>query len=78
MENGAVTSPKLRDREVRNPEIADSSITSAKIMDGSILLEDLRTGTGMPGGSQEVSEGIFNICSIDFHAVAAQKVGTAF
>jgi hypothetical protein len=78
MENGAVTSPKLRDREVRNPEIADSSITSAKIMDGSILLEDLRTGTGIPGESHKVSEGPFNICSIDFHAAAAQKVGTAF
>jgi hypothetical protein len=58
-------------------DIADNSITIDKIMGGSILLEDLRSGAGLPGESQ-VSEVIFNTCSIDFDAVAAQKVATAF
>ena len=96
--NGAVTSPKIRDGEVRNPDIADNavtsdkirvgavvtediadnSITSEKIVDGSIMLEDLRTAASLPGESQEVSQVIFNTCSIDFDVVAAQKAATAF
>ncbi len=97
--NGAVTSPKIRDGEVRNPDIADNavtsdkirvgavvtedisdnSITSEKIVDGSIMLEDLSTGgANLPGETQQVSQVIFNTCSIDFDAVAPQKAATAF
>jgi hypothetical protein len=96
--NGAVTSPKIRDGEVRNPDIADnsitsdkirvgavvtediadSSVTSEKIVDGSIMPEDLRTGASLPGETQQVSQVMFNTCSIDFDAVTAQKVATAF
>jgi hypothetical protein len=96
--NGAVTSPKIRDGEVRTPDIADNSVTSDKIrvgavvtediadsyvtsdkiVDGSIMPEDLRTGAGIPGETQEVSQVMFNTCSIDFDAVTAQKVATAF
>jgi hypothetical protein len=36
IDNGAVTSPKIRDREVKNPDIADDSITSDKIRAGAV------------------------------------------
>jgi hypothetical protein len=41
IDNGAVTSPKIRDSEVRNPDIADSSITSDKIRNGAVIGEDI-------------------------------------
>ncbi|MGB8101905.1 MAG: hypothetical protein WCE96_09530 [Nitrososphaeraceae archaeon] len=99
IDNGAVTSPKIRDREVKNPDIAedsissdkirdgavgtaaiaDDSITSDKILDGSITSEDLAKGTGFSGDTQQkISQIIFSTCSIDFDAVAANKVKTAF
>ena len=99
IDNGAVTSPKIRDREVKNPDIAedsissdkirdgavgtaaiaDDSITSDKILDGSITSDDLATGKGFTGNNQEqVSQVIFSTCSIDFDAVPANKVKTAF
>jgi len=99
IDNGAVTSPKIRDREVKTPDIADgsvtsdkirdgavgtaniadNSITSDKIVDGSITPEDLATDTGFAGDSQgQISQVIFSTCSIDFDAVAAHKVKTAF
>ena len=99
IDNGAVTSPKIRDREVKNPDIAedsissdkirdgavgtaaiaDDSITSDKILDGSITSEDLAKGTGFSGDlQQQISQIIFSTCSIDFDAVAANKVKTAF
>ncbi|MGA7006783.1 MAG: hypothetical protein WBY28_06875, partial [Nitrososphaeraceae archaeon] len=31
IDNGAVTSPKIRDRQVKTPDIEDDSITSDKI-----------------------------------------------
>lgn len=98
IDNGAVTSPKIRDGEVRNPDIADNSITSDKIrngavvmediadnsittnniVDGSILPEDLGSNADLAGGENgQVSQVLFNTCSIDFDAVAAQKVATA-
>ena len=99
IDNGAVTSPKIRDREVKNPDIAedsitsdkirdgavgtaaiaDDSITSDKILDGSITSEDLAKGTGFSGDlQQQISQIIFSTCSIDFDAVAANRVKTAF
>jgi len=99
IDNGAVTSPKIRDREVKTPDIADdsvtsekirngavgtaniadNSITSNKIVDGSITSEDLAANTEFAGDSQgQISRVIFSTCSIDFDAVAAQKVKTAF
>ncbi|HEY7109576.1 MAG TPA: hypothetical protein VH415_09130 [Nitrososphaeraceae archaeon] len=99
IDNGAVTSPKIRDGEVRNPDIADGAVTSDKIrndavvmssiadnsitsdniVDGSILPEDLGTIANLAGGETgQVSQVLFNTCSIDFDAVAAQKVATAF
>jgi hypothetical protein len=99
IDNGAVTSPKIRDRQVKTPDIeddaitsdkirvgavgnaaiADNSITSEKILDGSITSDDLATGSGLGGDAQEqVSQIIFSTCSIDFDAVAANKVKTAF
>lgn len=36
IDNGAVTSPKIRDREVKNPDIAEDSISSDKIRDGAV------------------------------------------
>jgi hypothetical protein len=99
IDNGAVTSPKIRDRQVKTPDIeddaitsdkirvgavgnaaiADNSITSEKILDGSITSDDLATGSGFSGDAQEqVSQIIFSTCSIDFDAVAANKVKTAF
>ena len=36
IDNGAVTSPKIRDREVKTPDIADNSITSDKISNGAV------------------------------------------
>ena len=99
IDNGAVTSPKIRDREVKNPDIAegsissdkirdgavgtaaiaDDSITSDKILDGSITSDDLATGKGFTGNNQEqVSQVIFSTCSIDFDAVPANRVKTAF
>lgn len=102
IDNGAVTSPKIRDGQVMNPDIADNSITSDKIrsgavvmddiadnsitsdniVDGSILPEDLSTTAGLGGGGMgetgQVSQVMFNTCSIDFDAVAAQKTATAF
>ena len=99
IDNGAVTSPKIRDRQVKTPDIeddaitsdkirvgavgtaaiADNSITSEKILDGSITSKDLATGTGFSGNTQEqISQIIFSTCSIDFDAVAANKVKTAF
>jgi trimeric autotransporter adhesin len=36
IDNGAVTSPKIRDREVKTPDIADRSITSDKISNGAV------------------------------------------
>ena len=99
IDNGAVTSPKIRDREVKTPDIeddsitsdkirdgavgtaaiADNSITSDKILDGSITSDDLATGTGFTGDTQEkISNIIFSTCSIDFDAVAANRVKTAF
>lgn len=99
IDNGAVTSPKIRDREVKTPDIADdsvtsekirngavgtaniadNSITSNKIVDGSITSEDLAANTEFAGDSQgQISQVIFSTCSIDFDAVAAQKVKTAF
>ena len=99
IDNGAVTSPKIRDRQVKTPDIeddsitsdkiragavgtaaiADNSITSDKILDGSITSDDLATGTGLSGDTQQkISQIIFSTCSIDFDAVAANKVKTAF
>lgn len=99
IDNGAVTSPKIRDREVKTPDIADGSVTSEKIrngavgtaniaddsitsdkiIDGSIRPEDLATDTGFTGDSRgQISQIIFSTCSIDFDAVAAHKVKTAF
>ena len=69
----SITSDKIRDGAVGNANIADNSITSDKILDGSITSEDLATGTGFSGDSQEqVSQIIFSTCSIDFDVVAAQ------
>jgi len=99
IDNGAVTSSKIRDREVKNPDIAedsissdkirdgavgnaaiaDNSITSDKILDGSITSNDLATGSGLSGDTQEkISNIIFSTCSIDFDAVPANKAKTAF
>lgn len=99
IDNGAVTSPKIRDREVKTPDIADDSVTTEKIRngavgtadiadesittdkisDGSITAEDLATDIGFSGDSpSEISQIIFNSCSIDFDAISAQKVATAF
>ena len=36
IDNGAVTSPKIRDRQVKTPDIADDSITSDKIRVGAV------------------------------------------
>ncbi len=36
IDNGAVTSPKIRDREVKTPDIADRSVTSDKISNGAV------------------------------------------
>ena len=36
IDNGAVTSPKIRDREVKTPDIADNSITSDKISNAAV------------------------------------------
>lgn len=41
IDNGAVTSPKIRDGEVRNPDIEDNSITSDKIRNGAVTMEDI-------------------------------------
>jgi hypothetical protein len=41
IDNGAVTSPKIRDGEVRNPDIEDNSITSDKIRNGAVTMEDV-------------------------------------
>ena len=99
IDNGAVTSPKIRDRQVKTPDIeddsitsdkiragavgtaaiADNSITSDKILDGSITSEDLAKGTGFSGDlEQQISQIIFSTCSIDFDAVPANRVKTAF
>ena len=37
IDNSAVTSPKIRDREVKTPDIADNSITSDKISNGAVV-----------------------------------------
>ena len=59
--------------------IADDSITSDKILDGSITSEDLAKGTGFSGDlQQQISQIIFSTCSIDFDAVPANRVKTAF
>ena len=99
IDNGAITSPKIRDRQVKTPDIeddsitsdkiragavgtaaiADNSITSDKILDGSITSDDLAKGTGFSGDlQQQISQIIFSTCSIDFDAVAENKVKTAF
>ena len=41
IDNGAVTSPKIRDREVKTPDIADNSITSDKISNGAVGNTDI-------------------------------------
>ena len=42
IDNGAVTSPKIRDREVKTPDIADDSVTSDKIRVGAVGTADYR------------------------------------
>lgn len=41
IDNGAVTSPKIRDREVKTPDIADQSVTTDKIRDGTVETADI-------------------------------------
>ena len=36
IDNGAVTSPKIRDRQVKTPDIEDDAITSDKIRVGAV------------------------------------------
>src|SRR6185503_20474234 len=36
IDNGAVTSPKIRDRQVKTPDIEDDAITSDKIRAGAV------------------------------------------
>ncbi|MGA8405121.1 MAG: hypothetical protein WB664_09920 [Nitrososphaeraceae archaeon] len=79
IEDDSITSDKIRAGAVGTAAIADNSITSDKILDGSITSEDLAKGTGLTGDTHEkISNIIFSTCSIDFDAVAANKVKTAF
>jgi hypothetical protein len=39
--NGAVTSPKIRDGEVRSADIADGAVTTDKIRPGAVITESL-------------------------------------
>src|SRR5262245_38377719 len=41
IDNGAVTSPKIRDGEVRTPDIADGAVTSDKIRNGAVVMADI-------------------------------------
>jgi hypothetical protein len=53
--NGAVTSPKIRDGEVRNPDIADDAVTTDKIRPGAVVTESIAdnsiTSDKLAGGS---------------------------
>lgn len=44
LQNGAVTSVKIKDGNVANADLANSAVTSTKIKDGSILAADLADG----------------------------------
>jgi hypothetical protein len=75
----SITSDKIRVGAVGTAAIADNSITSDKILDGSITSNDLARGTGFSGDTlEQISQIIFSTCSIDFDAVAANKIKTAF
>jgi hypothetical protein len=99
--NNAVTSPKIRDGEVKTPDmsnnaittskisdgaveendLADNSVTSNKIQDGSILAADLSPSLILGSSNEklkDVSQILFNTCSIDFPSIPAQKVSFAF
>jgi hypothetical protein len=41
IDNGAVTSPKIRDGEVRTPDIADEAVATDKIRRGAVVTESL-------------------------------------
>lgn len=42
--NNAITSPKIRDGEVKTPDIANNAITTSKISNGAVEANDLATG----------------------------------
>lgn len=77
--NNAITTAKISTSAVETIDIADDSVTSDKIKDGSITAADLSPGAiALPEKFTSVSNIIFNSCSIDFPAVAAQGVTFAF
>jgi len=77
--NNAITTEKISASAIETIDIADDSVTSDKIKDGSITAADLSPGAiALPEKFTSVSNIIFNSCSIDFPAVAAQGVTFAF
>jgi hypothetical protein len=54
IKRGAVGSPQLRDRDVRNVDLATNAVTSTKVKDGSLLGQDFKPGqipSGPRGGT---------------------------
>ena len=63
IDNGAVTSPKIRDREVKTPDLADDSVTSDKIRAGAV-------GTGAIADNSITSDKIMD------HSITSADLAT--
>ena len=59
--NNAVTSPKIRDGEVRTQDIGNSAVTSGKIADGTVQAQDIADGVIPSGGGVQLNARIVSV-----------------
>ena len=70
--NDAITSPKIKDGEVKTPDLSDNAVTSAKIQNGQVMRDDLADNAVV---TEKIQEGAVGTSDLGPAAVTAEKIG---